>query len=111
MEQSELYGEDPQEVTSVAVRLYSKDQAGGDVEKYQELKAKFNLLAATGLLIPPEYLERAAAMIKANREEIISKQKRQRGILVVVCGLVLVVAGLAVYMYTKHPSAFMPKAH
>jgi len=107
MEQSDLYGEDAHEVTSLAVRLYSKDQADGDLEKYQELKAKFNLLAATGLLIPPEYLERAAIAIRANREELLSKQKRIRGVLIIVCGLALVLAGLAVYHFTKHGSTLV----
>ena len=102
MTQTDLYGEDPKEVTSLAVRLFSKDQAEGDLEKYQELKAKYNLLAATGLSIPPEYLERAAKAIKADRDETKSKHKKLRGVLIISAGLALVVAGLIAYLLHQH---------
>jgi hypothetical protein len=102
MDNSELYGEDPHEVTSLAVRLYSKDHADGDLEKYQELKAKFSLLAATSQVIPPEYLERAAAAIRANREEMAGKNKKNQAVTIIVVGLSVVVAGLTWFMLAKH---------
>ena len=102
MENSELYGEDPHEVTSLAVRLYSKDHANGDLEKYQELKAKFSLLAATSQVIPPEYLERAAAAIRANREEIAGRNSKKRALAIIVAGLAVVIGGLTYYMLSKH---------
>lgn len=104
-EQQDYQGEDIHEVTSLAIRLYSKDEAEGSLEKYQEIKSKMMLLQATHeSSVPQEYMDRAVIALKANREELGQKRKRVRGLLLIILGLTIVAAGLAVYIIKEHPA-------
>jgi hypothetical protein len=97
---------DPNDLTSVAIRLYCKDMCVGNPDVYFALKDEYSKLPSIDGVIPPEYLKRAEKAIEATREFELSKKKRVVGSALVASGMALVALGSSWFLIARFgPSA------
>lgn len=96
-------GEDPAQVMSTAVRLYSKDMAGGSLDKYQQLKAQLMSRAMDEECVPWEYYERATEVIKMERTLRTSKHRKLRALVLIGIGTTLLLMSGIIYIMMGHP--------
>ena len=107
MEQNDTHEEGPDELTTVAIRLYCKDMCVGNPDVYFALKDEYTKLPSIDGVIPKEYLKRAEKAIELSRELDISKKKRLAGSVIVAGGMGLVAIGTSWYLISKYGPAAM----
>jgi hypothetical protein len=107
MEHNDHSEEDPDELTSVAIRLYCKDMCVGNADVYFALKDEYSKLPSIDGVIPKEYLKRAEKAIEVSRELDLSKKKRLAGSVVVAGGMGLVAIGSSWFLIAKYGPAAM----
>ena len=102
MELHDEHEEDPNGLTSVAIRLYCKDMCVGNPDVYFALKDEYSKLPSIDGVIPNEYLKRAEKAIEASRELDMSKKRRLAGSVVVAGGMGMVAVGSTWFLIAKY---------